>query len=993
MNGGQPRGIGPHDNFGAGAEERTVIERRRSVADFPDAFSEAERLAHAHNVQAVIVLGDARLENPATLRVQHIAVRPVDEGTAGEGENAVDADNPAELARLEQEILQVPGPVVLLTTVLEQRRDPRPLLRFVKRLLLAKPGSFAILTGLDRLRTAQFSDRERPGLGCFRQWSAEEAAVFLSTLGFRLTRMESLRASPADANQSAWMAVLSFDRESADAALRRRGLPPSRARTMMIACESAPGHRASGIEAYLREALRPGTENAVLLVLPRTSQSRDRGPEEHWVVPEVFGIAGSTFSPAKTALAAIEQALVEFPDLDQLKCHDWLGVGACVVQARQAGQLPPGLAIEVIAVGTQAFLERGRARWDGFDELKTANDERIAIEGADVVTCPTAFLLHQYSEIGYALSGHSRVCRPSVKPFELDSPVSYEPIDTLVFLGDRDAAHGFPVFADAVITLFAHEKLASLKTVLVLGASDPSTEADAEKLRGLGPACAYVEKEMPRDAALENLRQLAPRALCVMPYLFEALPYAVLEALAAGCQVLASNRSGIAELLPSDVQADVLVEPTVEAIEAALAARCCMSADARSDSVRGTLGRVRADSSRLVSTREVRDETHSGRTRSSSNGSLTVVVPCFNTELSFLADLVWSLNQQARRPARVIFVDDGSVGDFASSLVRLLDEHCRVPFVVLRHSVNRGLSVARNTGLAHVETEYVANLDSDDIAKNDFVSAYTTALDTNPEVAAVTSWLDHFRDGHDWRMATNIEAGAYRPQGCGLALAQVENCLGHANSAYRVDVLRRLGGWDAEDRSMYEDYALHLRLVSGGNAMAVVPRALSLYRVRGDSMVRTYSRFEGEWRLGRNFGAVERFEGLRFQSLVRGSRQSMASIYSALTARDAMMGSLRSELVARGEEASSLRAELAVRGDETTVLRSELTAKVEEASSLRSTLVAWGWENAGEGLNHEGIRPLRYRVADRLNQNLQSVPGLHAVLKWVGRSVLSRIRR
>src|SRR5262249_6964035 len=151
---------------------------------------------------------------------------------------------------------------------------------------------------------------------------------------------------------------------------------------------------------------------------------------------------------------------------------------------------------------------------------------------------------------------------------------------------------------------------------------------------------------------------------------------------------------------------------------------------------------------------------------------------------------LWTLHQQDRRPDMLVFVDDGSEPEFAPLLQEMLDRACTLPFRLIRHPVNKGLAAARNTGLRLVETDYVVNLDSDDLARNDFIATYVRLLDADQDTAVVSCFLDTFDDGRDWRSHTEIRPEEYRPQGRGMALAQVENCLGHANSAYRTEELR-----------------------------------------------------------------------------------------------------------------------------------------------------------------------------------------------------------
>jgi hypothetical protein len=86
---------------------------------------------------------------------------------------------------------------------------------------------------------------------------------------------------------------------------------------------------------------------------------------------------------------------------------------------------------------------------------------------------------------------------------------------------------------------------------------------------------------------------------------------------------------------------------------------------------------------------------------------ISVVIPSYNRahELPQCLASVWA--QAPARPLEVIVVDDGSVDDTRDVAERL-------GATVVRHSENRGLPAARNTGLEQASCDWIAFLDSDD---------------------------------------------------------------------------------------------------------------------------------------------------------------------------------------------------------------------------------------------------------------------------------------
>lgn len=95
--------------------------------------------------------------------------------------------------------------------------------------------------------------------------------------------------------------------------------------------------------------------------------------------------------------------------------------------------------------------------------------------------------------------------------------------------------------------------------------------------------------------------------------------------------------------------------------------------------------------------------------------NLSVIVPVYNVE-RHIEKCVRSLFQQTLDGVEYIFVDDCSTDDSISLLQSLVVEYKNLAdnVIIIRHKQNRGVSVARNTGLARARGEYVIFLDSDD---------------------------------------------------------------------------------------------------------------------------------------------------------------------------------------------------------------------------------------------------------------------------------------
>lgn len=89
---------------------------------------------------------------------------------------------------------------------------------------------------------------------------------------------------------------------------------------------------------------------------------------------------------------------------------------------------------------------------------------------------------------------------------------------------------------------------------------------------------------------------------------------------------------------------------------------------------------------------------------------LSVIVPAYNVETSIARCLDSVLRQQVSFSYEIIVVNDGST----DGTKKRLSAYARHPQIRMIHQENRGLSGARNTGIACARGEYLCFVDSDD---------------------------------------------------------------------------------------------------------------------------------------------------------------------------------------------------------------------------------------------------------------------------------------
>ncbi len=96
---------------------------------------------------------------------------------------------------------------------------------------------------------------------------------------------------------------------------------------------------------------------------------------------------------------------------------------------------------------------------------------------------------------------------------------------------------------------------------------------------------------------------------------------------------------------------------------------------------------------------------------------VSVIVPVYKVE-DVITRCLDSLCRQSLKDIEIILVDDASPDRCGEICEEYAAKDAR--FTVIHHSENRGLSVARNTGIAHASADYLMFVDSDDYVHEDF---------------------------------------------------------------------------------------------------------------------------------------------------------------------------------------------------------------------------------------------------------------------------------
>lgn len=219
------------------------------------------------------------------------------------------------------------------------------------------------------------------------------------------------------------------------------------------------------------------------------------------------------------------------------------------------------------------------------------------------------------------------------------------------------------------------------------------------------------------------------------------------------------------------------------------------------------------------------------------------MIPVYN-RLAFLREAVESVLAQTYRDFELILIDDGSTEQGVAALLAAYTVDPRVRLV--RNESNQGIARVHNQSLELARGEYLAALDSDDVALPRRLERQVAFLDRHPAYALVGSWTRVV----DASGRVHGRVNRYPADPDETRARLLFRCyLNHPSTLARTAVLLRHRY--REDLALANDYDLFVRLVREG-PIASLREVLTLNRKHGERATA-----DRERRLRENLRVVE----------------------------------------------------------------------------------------------------------------------------------------
>jgi len=187
-----------------------------------------------------------------------------------------------------------------------------------------------------------------------------------------------------------------------------------------------------------------------------------------------------------------------------------------------------------------------------------------------------------------------------------------------------------------------------------------------------------------------------------------------------------------------------------------------------------------------------------------------------------------SILSQSFTDFEFIIIDDSSTDASSTLLDHLAREDDRIH--IIRNERRLGLTASLNKGLAHCHGEFVARMDSDDVAKPERLALQYHSMHTHPDTAVCGTQGEYINEAGEFLGEKQLPCD---PMDIKKKLLWNNQCI-HSSLLFRRSVLDDVGGYDEAFKTA-QDYELLMRL-SRDYVIANIPECGIAWRVRSGSI-------------------------------------------------------------------------------------------------------------------------------------------------------------
>jgi len=199
---------------------------------------------------------------------------------------------------------------------------------------------------------------------------------------------------------------------------------------------------------------------------------------------------------------------------------------------------------------------------------------------------------------------------------------------------------------------------------------------------------------------------------------------------------------------------------------------------------------------------------------------VSVIVPCFNHGI-FLQECLESVLQQTYKNWECIVIDNGSTDNTKEVTESFIQKDKRFKYI---YTLEKGVSLARNTGIKNSSGKYILPLDADDKIASPYIEKAVEVLEKNQSIKLVYCNARLFGAvNRDWLLPDYS-----------LKNILIENII-FCSAIFRRKDFDQSKGYNEKMVEGFEDWDFWLDLLKDGGEVYKLPEIYFFYRIKAES--------------------------------------------------------------------------------------------------------------------------------------------------------------
>lgn len=202
---------------------------------------------------------------------------------------------------------------------------------------------------------------------------------------------------------------------------------------------------------------------------------------------------------------------------------------------------------------------------------------------------------------------------------------------------------------------------------------------------------------------------------------------------------------------------------------------------------------------------------------------VSIIIPCYNSA-KFITATLNSVIAQDYTTWELIIIDDQSADDTCTIIEKFVNKYSNIQFIRLPQ--NRGVSHARNLGMAKARGKYIAFLDSDDIWLENKLSLQVAYME---EKMLSLTFCAYNRINEDGDVISGVTPAPFS--------VSYKQLLSHNVIIFSTSMILKSTIGDLQfSKAGHEDWIFFLRLLKKCTLGYGINEPLALYRIRKHSL-------------------------------------------------------------------------------------------------------------------------------------------------------------